>query len=86
MHELTIPATVENIEKVTDFVNEKLEEIDCPMKAQMQIDVAIDDFSETSRIMPTIPKPALQRYGSRSRKHPFPSLSPLSITAFPMIR
>ena len=44
MHELTIPATVENIEKVTDFVNEKLEEIDCPMKAQMQIDVAIDEL------------------------------------------
>ena len=44
MNELTIPATVENIEKVTDFVNGKLEEIDCPMKAQMQIDVAIDEL------------------------------------------
>ena len=44
MHELTIPATVENIEKVTDFVNEKLEQINCPMKAQMQIDIAIDEL------------------------------------------
>ena len=42
MKELTLPATIENIEKVTDFVNEQLEEIECPMKAQMQIDIAID--------------------------------------------
>lgn len=44
MKEMTIEATVENIEKVTDFVNEQLEEIGCSMKAQMQIDVAIDEL------------------------------------------
>lgn len=44
MNELTIPATIENIETVTDFVNRQLEEIDCPIKAQMQIDVAIDEL------------------------------------------
>ena len=44
MKELTLPATIENIEKVTDFVNEQLEEINCPMKAQMQIDIAIDEL------------------------------------------
>ena len=44
MKELTIVATVENIEAVTDFVNEQLEAIDCPMKAQMQIDIAIDEL------------------------------------------
>ena len=44
MKEMTIPATVENIEKVTDFVNGQLEEIDCPIKAQMQIDIAIDEI------------------------------------------
>ena len=44
MNELTIPATIENIEKVTDFVNGHLEKIDCPMKAQMQIDIAIDEL------------------------------------------
>ncbi|MBQ7718616.1 MAG: SpoIIE family protein phosphatase [Clostridia bacterium] len=42
--ELTINATVENIEKVTDFINEQLESYNCPMKAQMQIDVAIDEL------------------------------------------
>ena len=44
MKELTISATVENIETVTDFVNEQLEAVDCPMKAQMQIDIAIDEL------------------------------------------
>ena len=44
MKELNITATVENIEVVTDFVNEQLEALDCPMKAQMQIDIAIDEL------------------------------------------
>ena len=44
MKELNIVATVENIETVTDFVNEQLEALDCPMKAQMQIDIAIDEL------------------------------------------
>ena len=44
MKEMTIPATVENIEKVTEFVNSQLEEIDCPIKARMQIDIAIDEL------------------------------------------
>ena len=44
MKELNIAATVENIETVTDFVNEQLETLDCPMKAQMQIDIAIDEL------------------------------------------
>lgn len=44
MKEMTITATVENIEKVTDFVNEQLEALNCPMKAQMQIDIAIDEL------------------------------------------
>ena len=43
-HEITLDAAVENIDAVTDFVNTKLETIDCPMKAQMQIDVAIDEL------------------------------------------
>ena len=50
MSELTIAATLENIETVTDFVNHQLEALDCPMKAQTQIDVAIDElFSNIAR-------------------------------------
>lgn len=44
MKELTLDATVENISTVTAFVDEELEKIDCPMKAQMQIDIAIDEL------------------------------------------
>lgn len=44
MKEMSIAATIENIEVVTNFVNEQLEALDCPMKAQIQIDVAIDEL------------------------------------------
>lgn len=44
MNEMTIAATVENIEVVTEFVNGQLEALDCPMKAQVQIDIAIDEL------------------------------------------
>ena len=44
MKELTIDATVENISRVTAFVDEQLEALACPLKAQMQIDIAIDEL------------------------------------------
>ncbi|WP_251498599.1 ATP-binding protein [Otoolea muris] len=44
MKELTIDATIENITQVTAFVDEQLEALDCPLKAQMQIDIAIDEL------------------------------------------
>lgn len=36
--------TIENIAAVTDFVDEQLEQLDCPAKIQMQLDVAIDEL------------------------------------------
>ena len=44
MKELHVQATIENISLVTEFVDEQLEAIDCPIKAQMQIDIAIDEL------------------------------------------
>lgn len=44
MKELTIEATIDNIAVVTAFVDEQLEAIGCPMKAQTQIDIAIDEL------------------------------------------
>lgn len=44
MKELVIDATVENIEKVTEFVDGQLEQLGCPVTAQMQIDLAIDEL------------------------------------------
>ena len=44
MKELQVNAVVENIPEVTAFVDEQLEALDCPMKIQMQIDIAIDEL------------------------------------------
>ena len=38
MQELNLEASVANIPAVTDFVNAILEEPDCPIKAQLQIE------------------------------------------------
>ena len=49
-NEMTVEATLDNIPAVTAFVDERLEALNCPMKAQMQIDVAIDElFSNIAR-------------------------------------
>lgn len=37
-------AKIENVDKVTEFVNEVLEEKECPLKVHMQLDVAIDEI------------------------------------------
>ncbi len=44
MNELTIQATVANIEAVTEFVNGELAAYDCPVRALSQVDVAIDEL------------------------------------------
>lgn len=50
MRELTVDAVVESLDAVTDFVDEGLEELDCPMKVIMQINVAVDElFSNIAR-------------------------------------
>ena len=50
VNELTLEATLENVETVTRFVEEQLETVGCPMKAQMQINIAIDElFSNIAR-------------------------------------
>jgi len=42
--EITLPAEIDSIPVITDFVNEILEAADCPMKAETQIDIAIDEL------------------------------------------
>ena len=44
MKEITLKAVIESIPQATSFVDEQLEAIECPMKAQMQLDVAIDEL------------------------------------------
>lgn len=43
-HELTIEATIANVEKVIDFVDGLLERLGCSMRSQTQIDIAIDEI------------------------------------------
>ncbi|MBP1537522.1 MAG: ATP-binding protein [Ruminococcus sp.] len=44
MEKLDILAKTENLDTVIDFVNEHLEGVECPMKIQMQIDVAVEEI------------------------------------------
>ena len=44
INDLTVDATIENIPVVTAFVEKHLEQYDCPVKAQMQINIAIDEL------------------------------------------
>ena len=44
MRELTVEAKTGNLEKVLAFVDEQLEALDCPMKTQIQIDVAVEEI------------------------------------------
>ena len=50
MQEKVFSAAIESIPNVTAWIDEALEKLDCSMKAQMQIDVAIDEiFSNIAR-------------------------------------
>lgn len=44
MRELTIAATLENLAQVQAFVEEELEKHDCPMKAIMQVSIAVEEI------------------------------------------
>ena len=44
VRELNIEALTSNLQQVLDHVNACLEEADCPVKAQMQIDVSVEEI------------------------------------------
>ena len=44
MFELTLDAVVENLDEVLAFLDQHLEELDCPMRLQLQLDVAIEEI------------------------------------------
>ena len=44
MKEITVEARSENVSLVTEFVEEQLECMDCPMKIQMKMGIAIDEL------------------------------------------
>ena len=44
MKELNIEALKENLDTVLQFVDKELEDMDCPIKIQFQIDVAVEEI------------------------------------------
>ena len=44
MKEITLPATLENLASVQSFIEEELEAADCPVKAMMQISIAVEEI------------------------------------------
>ena len=44
MKELRVPARLEELDHVLNFVNAELESYECPMKAQMQIAIAVEEI------------------------------------------
>ena len=43
MREFTVEAKLDHLDEVLAFVDSSLEEMECPIKAQMQIDVAVEE-------------------------------------------
>ena len=44
MDELQIAAKIENLDTVYEYINKKLEAVDCPPRSQMQIDLAVEEI------------------------------------------
>lgn len=44
MEELRIDASMENVDRLISILDERLEAVDCPMKAQLQLDVAVEEI------------------------------------------
>lgn len=44
MNTLTVPASVDYLDRVIEFINNELEAYDCPMKAQMQLELAVEEI------------------------------------------
>lgn len=43
-YEITVPAELEKLKDVNDFIVEKLNELDCSARAQIQIEIAIEEI------------------------------------------
>ena len=44
MKEITLDATVENIQTVTEFINQELQKLNCSSNVQAEIDIALDEL------------------------------------------
>lgn len=44
MDRITVPASMDQLDTVQAFVSERLEQYDCPMKAMMAIEIAVEEI------------------------------------------
>lgn len=44
MNEITLDATFDSVDTLMDFINTELKKVNCPQKAQLQIDIAVDEL------------------------------------------
>lgn len=44
MKEITLDAVVKNVPELTDFIDRELEAVGCPLRKQMQLDIAVDEI------------------------------------------
>lgn len=44
MERITVPASLDQLDNVQEFVSERLEQYDCPMKAMMAIEIAVEEI------------------------------------------
>ena len=44
MKEITVPAVLEELDRVLEFVNGELIACGCPVKTQMQLDIAVEEL------------------------------------------
>lgn len=67
--EITLEAVIPNVRVVTAWIDERLEQLGCPLKSQMQIDVAVDElFSNIARYAyPGAPGTAAVRFSCEDR-------------------
>ena len=44
MKEITVPAALDELDRVVEFINEELESHSCPVKTMMQLDIAVEEI------------------------------------------
>lgn len=44
MEELRLDSSIENVDRLISVLDQQLEAVDCPMKAQLQLDVAVEEI------------------------------------------
>ena len=86
MSELTIEAKTEKLDEVLAFVDGELEKLDCPMKVQMQLDVAVEELFVNIASYAYAPGEGMATIRFESEDGGGTAASPLLMKGFPITR